>query len=235
MKLLIVLVSLYASMFANEFYSKLYPIKSFEVKSSVSGQVVSINKEYEKSNVKSGKIITIDDYVDSIDLRESKNKLANLEAVLKIQEDTYESYAKVSSKSKIEKDAQMVQVLNTKTTISDLKVKIANLKNTIENKNIVLKNVYLESIEVEVGDYVNPGTLLYKAYDLSKAKLEIYLPIKEADSYKDKTIYLNGQKSDLKIDKLSQVADSVHISAYKAEIIVQDVKNFSQLIKVEFK
>jgi len=235
MKLLLGLLALSATLFANEFYSKLYPIHSFEVKSSVSGIVDKIDKSYEKKFVKNARIIKIDDYVDSIDLEQSKVKLANLEDILKIQEDTYNSYKRVSSKSKIETDTQKVQVLNTSTNISDLKVKIANLKNILKNKNITLENVYLEEISVEVGDYVTPGTPLFKAYDLSSGKLEIYLPISNAKSYLDKTIYLNGEKTDLKINKLSQVADSVHISAYKAEIHISNPTQFSKLIKIEFK
>lgn len=235
MKLLLGLLTLCASLFANEFYSKLYPINSYEVKSSVSGKVQKVDTSYEKKYIQSATIIKIDDYVDLVDLEQSKIKLANLEDILKIQEDTYNSYKRVSSKSKIEKDTQKVQVLNTATTISDLKVKIANLQNTLKNKNIALKDVYLEEISVEVGDYVNPGTLLFKAYDLSSGKLEIYLPIKGAKTYLDKTIYLDGEKTDLKIDKLSQVADSVHISAYKAQINIPNPTNFSKLIKIEFK
>ncbi|HFU75990.1 MAG TPA: HlyD family secretion protein [Arcobacter sp.] len=235
MKIVVAFLTFCAFVLANEFYSKLYPIETYKVKSSVSGKVVIINQNLEKSFVKSNQIIKIDDFVNRIDFKESKNKLSNLQEILKIQKDTYESYKKVSSKSKLERDTQRIQVLNTQTSISDLQVKLATLQDALQNKNIVLKNKYLESIEVQVGDYVNPGTHLYTAYDLSKGKLEIYLPINDVSNYTNKTIYLDGKKTNLKIGSISKVADAIHISSYKAEIIVDKPKSFSKLVKIEFK
>jgi len=52
---------------------------------------------------------------------------------------------------------------------------------------------------------------------------------------KNKTIYLDGKKSDLKISKLYTVADTKHISSYKCEIIIPAPKTFSKLTKIEFK
>jgi multidrug resistance efflux pump len=235
MKIVIAFFICSALIFASEFYSKIYPFDSFEVKSSVSGQIMKVDDSLEKSYVKKAMIIKIDDYVNRVELKESQDKLKNLEEVLKIQKNTYDSYKKVSSKAQIEKDAQKIQVLNTEASISDLKIRIATLKNSIENKNIVLNNKYLEIVLVQVGDYVNPGTTLYKAYDLSKGKLEVYLPINDIDLYKNKTIYFDGKKTSYKLDNISKIADSVHISSYKAEIIIPKPENFSKLVKIEFK
>ena len=235
MKIFVVFFTLCAMIFASEFYSKIYPIDTYEVKSSVSGKVVKVNSSLEKNYVKNTMIIKIDDYVNQIELKESQKKLHNLNEVLKIQKSTYESYKKVSSKSQIEKDTQRIQVLNTETSISDLKVRIVSLKNSINDKNIYLKNKYLEMISVQVGDYVNLGSPLYSAYDLSKGKLIIYLPINSINNYTNKTIYLDGKKTSLKLNAISKIADSVHISSYKAEIIVPKPANFSKLVKVEFK
>jgi hypothetical protein len=88
---------------------------------------------------------------------------------------------------------------------------------------------------VEKDDYVNPGTLLYEAKDLSKGKLEIYVPIGDVEAIKTKTIYIDGEKTDLKINKIYDVADSKHISSYKCEIIINNPKTFSRLVKIEFK
>lgn len=78
-------------------------------------------------------------------------------------------------------------------------------------------------------------TLLYEAKDLSKAKLEIFIPINDVESLMSKTIYLDNEATDLKIDKVYKVADATHISSYKAEIIVNNPKQFSKLVKIEFK
>ncbi len=77
--------------------------------------------------------------------------------------------------------------------------------------------------------------LLYEAKNLDKGKLEIFIPISDVNSIKDKKIYLDGKVTDLKIDKIFDVADSKHISSYKAEIIITNPKTFSRLVKIEFK
>ena len=223
------------SVFAQEFYSVIYPIKSFVVKAAASGEVVFVDKRSEKTNIKEETIIKLDDSVDRIELEQTKIKLANLKEIYAIESETLESYNRVSSKTKIEKDAQRIKILNMSSSIADMEIRIATLSRNIENKTITPKNTYLSSIEVEVGDYVNLGTVLYKGYDLSKGKLEVFLPINEIESFKNKTIYLNGTKTNLRINKISRVADEKNISAYKAEIIVNNPRNFSKLTKVEFR
>ena len=88
---------------------------------------------------------------------------------------------------------------------------------------------------VKDGDYVNAGTLLYESKDLSKGKLEIFVPIAQIDEIKNKEIFLDGVKSDIKISKIYDVADAVNISSYKVELIVSNVKTFSRLVKIEFR
>jgi len=221
--------------FATSYFAKVEPINSYEIKSSVSGKIIFANSKLESKVVKNTIVVKIDDTVDTIDLEQSEKKLANMEQVLKLQDNTLQRYKKVSSKSKFDKDNQRIVIYNTASTINDLKTKIATLKDRIKNKNLIEKNSYIYNVAVEVGDYVNPGTLLYTAMDLSQGKVDIFIAIDDAKSIKNKTIYLDGKKSDLKIAKLYKVADSKHISSYKCEIIIPKPKKFSQLVKIEFK
>ncbi len=221
--------------FAGEYYSKLEPFKTYNVKSAVSGIVTFINEEAKSKPVDKEVIVTIDSKVDKIDLEQSKIKLKSLKDVMAIEKGILESYKKVSSKSKYDKDNQKIKILNMESSISDLETKIATLKDTIDKKTLEETGTYIYDIAVEVGDYVNPGTELYTAMDISKGKLEIYIPIDKAADIRTKSIYLNGQETKLVISKLYDVADSKHISSYKCEIIVPDPKNFSKLVKVEFK
>ncbi len=221
--------------FGQEFYSTINPIKTFAVKSAVAGEVVFVDKSLEKSFVNGAKVTQLDDSLDTINLEQTQIKLANLKEIYQIESEILDSYNKVSSKTKIDKDAQKIKVLNISSNIADMEMQIANLKNNIAKKTIQVKNIYLSSVEIEVGDFVNAGTLLYKAYDLSSGKLEVFLPISEIDNFKNKTIYLNGMKTNLKINTISKVADEKNISAYKAEIIIKNPKTFSKLVKVEFK
>lgn len=221
--------------FGQEFYSMVNPIKTFTVKSAVSGEVIYIDKSLEKKYVNSAKVVQLDDSLDSINLEQTKIKLANLKEVYGIESGILDSYNQVSSKTKIDKDTQKIKVLNIATNIADMEMQVANLQNNITKKNIKINKIYLSSIEVEVGDFVTAGGLLYKGYDLSSGKLEIFLPINEIESFKKKTIYLDGVKTNLKINKISKVADEKNISSYKAEIIIKNPKTFSKLIKVEFR
>jgi len=236
MKKIISSLLLLSSMsFATSYFAKVEPINSYNIKSSVSGKVVYANTSLESQTVTNEMIVKFDDSVDKIDLEQSQKKLKNMKQILKLQDNILESFKRVSSKSKFDKDNQRIVILNTASTINDLETKVATLKDTINNKNLIEKNSYIYDIAVEVGDYVSPGTLLYTAMDLTEGKVEIFIPIDEATTIKDKVIYLDDTKSDLKISKLYTVADSKHISSYKCEIIIPSPKIFSKLVKIEFK
>ena len=221
--------------FASEYYAKVEPVSIYNVKSSVSGKVLYVNKDIESKNIKNDTIVKIDANVNKIDLKQSKIKLKGLKDILTIEKNTLNSFKKVSSKSRFDKDNQRIKILNVTSSISDLETKIATLNDLITNKTLKEQNKYIYNIAVEIGDYVNPGTLLYTAMDLTKGKLEIYIPISKANEIKTKTIYLNDVKTDLKISKLYTVSDTKHISSYKCEINIPTPKEFSSLTKIEFR
>jgi len=234
-KILTTLMILTTFSFANEYYSKLNPVHVYDVKSSVSGQVLFVNNEVESQKASKNTIVKIDSKVNVEDLKQSKIKLKNLKAILKIEEGTLKSFKRVSSKSRFDKDNQRVKIFNISSNISDLETKIATLEDTIAKKNLIEEDNYIYNIAVEIGDYVTPGVVLYSSMDLSAGKLEIYIPIDKSAEIQNKSIYLDGIKTDLKISKLYTVADSTHISSYKCEIIVPSPKSFSNLVKIEFK
>lgn len=235
MKYFLLCLVFISSSFAYDFYAKLEPINSYMVKSSVNGKVIYSNDKIEGLKAKNSKIIEIDSYVDRIDLKQSNNKLKAINSMIKIEDNNHSRLLKVSSKSGFEKDTQKIKVINLQTTKADILVKIANLKDSIKNKKLVEKSNYIYNIAVKNGDYVNPGTLLYESKDLSRGKLEIYIPISDVKKIKDKIIYIDGEVSNLKIAKIFNVADSKHISSYKAKIIIENPKIFSRLVKIEFK
>ncbi|MEA2017876.1 MAG: hypothetical protein U9N59_05455 [Campylobacterota bacterium] len=221
--------------FATEYFAKIEPISTYNVKSSVSGKVIYVNASLESKQIKNATIVKIDDNVNKIDLIQTQLKLNNLEEILRLEKSTLESFKKVSSKSRFDKDNQKIKILNISSSISDLKTKLKTLEDTISKKSLKEKNSYIYNISVEKDDYVNPGTLLYTAMDLSKGKVEVFIPISDAKTISSKTIYIDGKKTDLEISKLYNVADVKHISSYKCEINIPDPKQFSTLVKVEFK
>jgi hypothetical protein len=234
-KILVTLVLLSSIGFASEYYAKLNPINTYNIKSAVNGQIIYVNNEIESNFANNNIIVKIDSKIDNEDLKQSTIKLKNLKDILLIEQGKLESYKKVSSKSKFEKDNQKVKVLNIYSSVSDLETRIVTLKDKISKKILVEKNNYIYDIAVEVGDYVSPGVLLYSSMDLSAGKLELFIPISSANDIQTKTIYLDGVQTDLKISKLYNIADNIHISSYKCEIIVPSPKIFSQLVKIEFK
>jgi len=235
MKILILCFILFNAVFAAEYYAKLEPIESYKVKAAVAGKVIFSNTDIEGFNANNSTIIELDSTVNQMDLQQSRSKLKFIDEMITIETNNYNRLKKVSSKSAFEKDTQKLKVINLKSSKADMIIKIENLKDTIKNKKLIEKSNYISMISVKKGDYVSPGTLLYESKDLSKAKLEIFVPIAEAEKLKDKTVYLDGSKSDVKINKIFNIADSQNISSYKVELLVPNVKTFSRLVKIEFK
>ncbi len=235
MKIIWICLLTISSIFANEYYAKLEPIDSFQVKSAVAGKVIYSNSKIEGLQANNSTIIEIDSLVNKVELEQSKNKLKFIDQMLEIEKNNYSRLNQVTSKSEFEKDTQKLKVINLESSKADMIIKIESLKDIINNKKLVEKSNYIFNIAVKDGDYVSPGTLLYESKDLSKGKLEIFVPISQIDEIKNKDIYLDGVKSNVKISKIYDVADDTNISAYKVELIIDDVKIFSRLVKIEFK
>ena len=235
MKILTLFLLTITTIFASEYYAKLEPIESYQIKSAVSGKVIYSNSKIEGLKANNSTIIEIDSMVNKVELEQSRNKLKYIDEMIKIETNNYDRLNQVSSKSAFEKDTQKLKVINLESSKADMIVKIDTLKDTISNKKLQEKSNYIFNIAVKEGDYVNPGTLLYEAKDLSKGKLEIFVPIAQIEEIKNKEIFLDGVKSDIKISKIYEIADSTNISSYKVELILDNAKIFSRLVKIEFK
>lgn len=235
MKYFIITILFFSFLFSREYYAKLEPIQSFKIKSSVRGKVVFSNKDLEGKVANKSLVVNIDSKIDKIDLSQSRKKLKYIDDMIKIEKNNYARLSKVSSKSAYEKDIQKLKYINLLSTKSDLVYKIENLKDIIKNKTFIEQSNYISKIAVNKGDYVNAGSLLYEAQDLTKAKLEFFIPISDIKEIKNRSIYLDGKKSDVKIDTIYKVADSRNISSYKVKIVLENQKKFSRLVKIEFK
>jgi len=222
-------------LFSQEFYAVVKPVEQYNIKSAVSGKIITVNRKLEGKFVKNNTIIQIDDTLDKINLKQTQDKLNYLKEILEINQKTLTNFNKVSSKSQFDKDNQKIKILNLQATISDLNFKIATLKDTISKKQININNKYLYNLVAQQGDWVNPGSLLCSVDDISKGKIEIFLPIDSVNRYKNKTIYINGKKTNLKIYKIYKIADTQHISSYKCEIILPNITQFSNIVKITFK
>lgn len=235
MRIFLVCIAMINFTFAMEYYAKIEPLNSYIIKSSVNGKVIYVNTKIEGKKANNSTIIKIDSDVNKVELEQTKSKLNSMNSMIDLEDKNHQRLKKVTSKSGFEKDNQKIKVLNLKSQKSDLLIKIATLKDTIKNKKLMEKNTYIYNISVKEGDYVTPGTILYETKDLSKGKVEIFIPIADAQVIANKVIYIDDKKSDLKIEKIYKVADDKHISSYKCEIIIPNVSRFSRLVKIEFK
>ena len=222
--------------FAKVHYAKVEPYESVVLKSAVSALVMDVDLEAEGSIVDQKRVIYLDDHLDKINLKTSNETLLILHETLKRQESYFQRMDKLKTASTTQKDNAFYSFASAKTQYLDMQYKIAQLEDSIEKKSIVLNHMYLYEIMVRKGDYVTPGSPLASIVDASRAKLVLFLEPSELEEIEQKTVYLNGEKTEYKVDKVWRVADEKFISSYRAEIYITAPKgSFSKLMKVEVK
>ncbi|RLA81771.1 MAG: HlyD family secretion protein, partial [Epsilonproteobacteria bacterium] len=177
MKIISAIIFLSVFVNATDYFAKLEPLETYNIKSAVSGQVIFTNDNIEGSISHNSIIVTIDSEIDKIDFKQTTNKLKTLTKIITIEKSTLKKFKNIRSKSQLDKDNQQIKILNLENQQSDMIVKLASLKDKISKKELKEKNYYISNINVQVGDFVNPGSLLYTASNISKSKLEIFLPI----------------------------------------------------------
>jgi len=175
--------------------------------------------------------------------------LHNLEELLEKKRTNYKEIKNLKIKSRIEKDKEFYNLIasqnnylstqkeiNTlKTQVADLELRKAQLQKSIQDKNFSNAGFTLYALFVKKGQVVNPAMLVAKIADTSKALLTLYLDETDVPNAKKKIIYINGKKTPYKISRLLTIADSINISKYKAQIIIQAPKTFSKLVQIELK
>ncbi|WP_457599485.1 hypothetical protein [Hydrogenimonas sp.] len=245
-------------------YAKLEPVETYVIKSAVSGEVVYADEGSEGSVGTETPVVRIDDRVDraqrkalsvTLDvlretLRLTEDMVKNQEAVYAKDYDYYLRTKDLKTKSRTEKDRIFATMSASKNQLLSLKEKMANLKrqiaeteyqivqlqDRIEKKSVGVPKLYIYKVSVRKGDYVNPGTPLLTAMDLRRGRLVLFLDADEVEGLEKKKIYLDGKETDLGFAKVIRVADDIHISSYRAEVILDRPGGlFSKLLKVEIK
>ena len=223
------------------------PFEEYDIKADVSGKVIKTFKNLENSNLKNRLIIRLDDSDERIDLKNIENQIEILKAeinnqkeVVKRKRELYLRYENLKTKSFESKSLKFYdyinaknQLLNLKSNLSNLIAKRDKLKDLIKKKNIRYSG-YLSEILVSTQDYVTPGRLIAKGYDLSKEKIYIYIPIDKVEKIKSKQVYINGKKSNFKISKIWKVNDSKYVTSYKVELVGKGLK-IGDIVKIDFK
>ena len=173
--------------------------------------------------------------------------LENLKKSLTRKRENYKQIENLKIKSRIEKDREFYDLVSSensylatqkeinslKTQITDLKLRQAQLVRSIKDKNLSAKGFILYSIDVKVGQVVGMSTPLARIADTSRAILTIYLDEVDVTDAKNRVVVIDGEKTDYKISRILNIADSKNISKYMAQIIIKSPKIFSKLAKIE--
>jgi len=262
-KIFIILFLLTTFAFSKVYYSKVEPYEVRDISSNVTGAVLYADENMLGKKLSSKPFILIDAELDKDELNAVNNKLSyfqdtlevnekvlsNLRESLKRKRENYENIAKLSIKSRVEKDREFYDLINNensflaiqkevnslKANIADLKLRKAQLLKNIHDKSISLKGFVLYDLKVKAGKVVTVATPLATVADTSKGLLSIYLNEDDALNAVNKIIYINGQKTKYRVSRIFTIADSKNISKYKAQIIVNAPNLFSKLVKVELR
>lgn len=219
--------------YASNYMANIEPINEYEIYANASGEVTFIDKEHERALV-NGVILKIDDKLEQNELKIYNEQLSLYEEKLKVLNDYYEKYKNIRGKSAYEQDEKYIEIIELKNSIESLKLSIVQTKDTISKKTISLKNLYLKEFDVNKYDYVSAGTKIATAYDISEAKLIIYLTKEDFDNIKNKKILIDGKENIATLKNVDITLDTTFVSAYKAELKI-DSKDFGKSVNVEIK
>jgi multidrug resistance efflux pump len=261
--LLLFLLIISLSLYAKEYYAKVEPYEVKTIAANVSGLVTFADEKREGGILDAKPYILIDDELDQIELEKNIAKIALLEntlthnremeknykLMLEKKQLNYDRVKALKIKSTVEKDKEfydlvttqnqylgtLKEIENLQVQINDLKLRQAQLRRSIQDKRLSARGYVLYSLKVKEGQVVNLSTPLAEVADVSKAKLTVYLNAEDMKKATEQVIYLDGKKSEYRVSRLWNIADDTHLSSYKAEIVIEAPKNFSRLVKIEFK
>jgi multidrug resistance efflux pump len=263
MKIFILLFVMSSVMFAKVYYSKVEPYEILDITSNVTGEVIYINEDKIGVVLDSKAYIKIDDILDKKELKHTVEKIENLKQTIKLDENiasnlkeslskkrkNYEKVKELKIKSSVEKDREFYELISSensylsiikeiyslKRQVLDLQMRKAQLQKSIKDKTVTNEGYTLYSIKVKVGQVVTKLTPLASVADVSRAILTIYLDEKDIKNVKSKIIYIDGKKTEYKIDRILNIADSKNISKYMAQIVIKAPQVFSKLAKIELR
>ncbi len=218
MRYLLFLIPIF--LYSGEYFAKVEPFMKYTISSKVSGLVTKTNQKLINQVAEDQTIIQIDDEVSKINYELAKS-------TYDIKRNFYHKIKRLTTKSKIEKDNEKITFLNAKQDY-------IRAKDDLQSRSIRANNLYIEDILVKKGNFVNPGTPLLKAYDISRAKITIFVSKEDILNIENKQIIVNGG-SDFKLLRYSKITDSIQISSYKVELTGKSPTYFSQIAKVEIK
>lgn len=249
---------------AGVYYAKVEPRETYAYKAAYAGVVSFSNKALEGKNGDGEVMFRIDDSLDRFELEHAtqkktslvqtatliKQSIANTQKIVSFKEANFARLKELKTKSLIEKENEQIALLNaknqlialeqsyhtTQVQIADLSSLIAGLNDKIAKKSIAIPKTHLVyKIHLNEGEYASMGASLVDAYDMTQGKLTFFIAPEDSALAQKGVVYLDGQKSELRVHKIWSVADTQNISAYRCEILLPKTERFSHLVKIEFR
>lgn len=219
-------------MYAQTYMSKVEPRDEFVLYAQSSGKVVLLDKA-DEMRVVDKVIMEIDAALEQKELALYKEKLALYREKLAINEKNYKKFIMISGKSTYDKDEKYLSLVDLRLNIKDLELSIAQVSDTLAKKSLHVKNLYIKSFAIDKGEYVSAGTKVATAYDISSAKLVVYVNEEDYKDIEQKKVLIDGKEGIATITKIDKTVDETFISAHKVELALQS-ESFGKTLSVEF-
>jgi hypothetical protein len=216
-----------------------YRVHTFQ--SEVAGIVVKSAIEYEFSYISKRKeIVQLDTSSEDISIKYLKSRISKLNEIITTQKSNYSSKAKVRQISKYELNREKLGYLNSEVSLLNYKNELESKKLIKRKKRFYAEKCYLGRIYVDTNEFVGMGSKIFDCYDISKLKIEIFVDRDEVQNIQDKKVYINNKLSeDWKVEKVSKIQDTQHLSSYLVRLVKQNEVNesnlFGKVVKIEFK
>lgn len=239
MKKIIFAILLTTFMEANSYMAQVEPYEKVLVLSEINGLVTKVNRDFEYNySAKKRVIVKVEKRVEEIELKGLKSSLKFAKKAYALKEDNFSRKNKVRQISQYEKDLEKSSLYEIQSKMEELQKSIDLLEYKLGKKTFFLEQKYVGKIYVREGNYVDVGSKIMDVFDVSKEKIELYVRAKEIEGIQSKSIFINGKKSEYKIEKVSQVRDGVNLSSFLVRIVKKNFKPkryFGTVVKVEFR
>lgn len=223
------------------YMGKLEPLyKNIKI-SEVEGELIFKNDIKEFSILKKREnIIKIEDKLNILKLNNYKKSLLIQKKIVLIKNKNYKNKLKIKQLSSYVKNSEKLLLLQAEQKQNEIQNLINIEKYQISKKVFFLKkNIYLNEIFVNKGDFIQKGKKLFDYYDFSKVKIIIFVQKKDLKSIRRHNIYIDNRKTNFYINSISKVKDDIRISTYKVILYKKNIDPiitiFDKIVKIEFK
>lgn len=199
---------------AHEFVGALYPVKELDIPAEIQGRITSLNLKLGQSVGAGSVIATIDDRIKKINVETAKVDLQKKQKDLRRVENLY----KGGTATEQEYDNAVNSVTTAQIKLDEAEKQLAYTRITSSIGGTITKK------NVELGTYVNPGSVIASVVDISRLKIKLKISesnvyqLKIGDRVKVKTDIYPGAEFSGTTTFISPYGDASHNYAVEIEM-----------------